>query len=144
MPSQVEARAWRLRSVEAGLAERLGREGDWPELTAKLLAVRGFLDAASARLFLRADLADAHAPLGLSGMAMAVERLQRGVALREKVGVLGDYDVDGVTSTTLLLKLFQLLGVPCQAYIPDRLKEGYGPNRGALEALYQAGARPWW
>jgi single-stranded-DNA-specific exonuclease len=59
--------------------------------------------------------------------------------LRQKVGVLGDYDVDGVTSTTLLMKLFQLLELPCQAYIPDRIKEGYGPNRGALESLKQAG-----
>jgi single-stranded-DNA-specific exonuclease len=141
MPSPVEPRRWKLRGAEAGLAERLTREGDFPELTAQLLAVRGFKDAPSAKLFLAADPAAAHDPLKLSGMAVAVERLQRAVALREKVGVLGDYDVDGVTSTALLLKLFQLLAVPCQAYIPDRLKEGYGPNRGALETLAKAGAR---
>jgi single-stranded-DNA-specific exonuclease len=141
MPSPVELWNWKLRGAEAGLADRLAREGDFPELTAQLLAVRGYKDAASAKLFLAADPGGAHDPLKLSGMAVAVERLQRSVALREKVGILGDYDVDGVTSTALLLKLFQLLAVPCQAYIPDRMKEGYGPNRGALETLAKAGAR---
>jgi single-stranded-DNA-specific exonuclease len=141
VPLQAENRAWRLRPLEPGLAQRLSSDGGWGELTAKLLAVRGFQDAGSAAAFLKADLSLTHDPLALSGMAAAVQRLRRSVALREKVAVLGDYDVDGITSTTLLLKLFQLLGVPCQPYIPDRLTEGYGPNVAALEALHKAGAR---
>ena len=139
MPLQAEARLWRLRSGDPVAAERLRSEGGWPELTAQLLAVRGYKDVETAKLFLAADPLAAHDPLRLSGMPIAVERLQQAVALRQKVAVLGDYDVDGVTSTTLLLKLFQLLNVPCQAYIPDRIKEGYGPNVGALATLKKAG-----
>lgn len=141
MPSSVEARRWRLRAHDANVARQLAQAGGWPELTAQLLAVRGYSDADAAKRFLAADLAAAHPPLQLSGMQAAVERLQQAVALRQKVAVLGDYDVDGITSTTLLLKLFQLLGLPCEAYIPDRIKEGYGPNSAALEQLHRAGAQ---
>jgi single-stranded-DNA-specific exonuclease len=139
-PSSAEERAWKLRPLDAALAQRLSAEGGWPEFTGRLLAARGFTDADSARIFLAADLKDVHAPLGLSGMAAAVERLKVAVALRQKVGILGDYDVDGVTSTALLLKLFHLLGVACEAYIPDRILEGYGPNAGALQKLKDGGA----
>ena len=141
MPWLVEPRRWRLRPHDAGVARQLASEGGWPDLTAQLLAVRGYEDVAAAQRFLAADIAAVHPALRLSGMRAAVERLQQAVALRQKVAVLGDYDVDGITSTTLLLKLFQLLGLPCEAYIPDRLKEGYGPSSAALEHLHKAGAQ---
>ncbi len=141
MPLSAETRRWRLRPHDADLAQQLGRDGVWPDLTAQLLVVRGYKDVPSAQRFLAADLAAAHPPMRLSGMREAVVRLQQAVALRQKVAVLGDYDVDGITSTALLLKLFQLLGLPCEAYIPDRIKEGYGPNSAALEQLHKNGAQ---
>jgi hypothetical protein len=87
----------------------LAGAGGWPDLTAQLLAVRGYKDVAAAKLFLAADISAAHPPLRLSGMQQAVERLQQAVALRQKVAVLGDYDVDGITSTTLLLRARSLV-----------------------------------
>lgn len=84
-------------------------------------------------------LDQAHDPGLLWGMDKAVERLVRAYRQGEGIGVLGDYDVDGVTSTVLLVKLFGLLKLRVQWHIPDRLKDGYGPNAGALETLRSAG-----
>ena len=86
-------------------------------------------------------LSSAHDPLLLSGMSTAVDRLERAFRLGEKVAVFGDYDVDGVTSTVLLAKLFTLLKLPHELYIPDRLQEGYGPNTPALLGLQARGAK---
>ena len=72
-------------------------------------------------------------------MDAAVERLLRAITAGETVGVFGDYDVDGATSAALLTKFFAALGRAIHVYIPDRVKEGYGPNVGGLMALKEAG-----
>ena len=115
--------------------------GLFPGRLCQLLAVRGHADPQAAATFLQAGPAQLHDPLLLSGMGAAVDRLERAYRQGEKVAVFGDYDVDGVTSTVLLLKLFALLGLACEAWIPDRLKEGYGPNVPALAGLQQRGAK---
>ncbi len=73
-------------------------------------------------------------------MRVAVERASLAIRNRERIVIFGDYDVDGVTSSALLVKLFRLLGGTVEFYIPDRLKEGYGPNVAAFRVLRQAGA----
>jgi single-stranded-DNA-specific exonuclease len=73
-------------------------------------------------------------------MRAAVERLVRAVRDREKIVVFGDYDVDGATSAALLLRFFAAIGVEAGVYVPDRLREGYGPNAPALRTLKSEGA----
>ena len=78
-------------------------------------------------------------PAHLKDMDKAVARLAQAVERRETVGVFGDYDVDGATSSALLLRYFRALGMGAHAYIPDRKAEGYGPNIGGLRALKSKG-----
>jgi len=138
-PDSIRPR-WRLRPRDAEAEARLRQDGRFGRLASALLAARGHSDPDAAEAFLNPPLSGLHPPLKLGGMAAAVERLGQARRNGEKVAVFGDYDVDGVTSTVLLVKLFSLLGMAHEAYIPDRLKEGYGPNRAALEGLRRRGA----
>ncbi|HTB34460.1 MAG TPA: single-stranded-DNA-specific exonuclease RecJ [bacterium] len=131
---------WRLRPRDPAAEARLRQDGRFGRLASALLAARGHSDPDEAEAFLHPPLGGLHAPLRLDGMAAAVERLALARRNGEKVAVFGDYDVDGVTSTVLLVKLFSLLGVAHEAYIPDRLKEGYGPNGAAFQNLRRRGA----
>ena len=74
-------------------------------------------------------------------MDKAAERLADAVEAGEAVTVFGDYDVDGATSAALLIRLLRELGLDAQAYIPDRLMEGYGPSGEALVRIAEGGAR---
>ncbi|MCW5774393.1 MAG: single-stranded-DNA-specific exonuclease RecJ, partial [Rhodospirillaceae bacterium] len=106
-----------------------------PEVVARLLAARG-LDNATAPAFLEPRLRDALPdPSHLKDMDKAAGRLADAVESGEKIAVFGDYDVDGATSAALLHRYLAGLSAPPIVYVPDRLKEGYGPNAAALEAL---------
>ena len=71
-------------------------------------------------------------PYILKDMDKAIERTESSIIKTEKIGIFGDYDVDGATSTAILGKYFQLLNIPFEIYIPDRKKEGFGPNEKAF------------
>jgi len=71
-------------------------------------------------------------PYILKDMDKAIERTESSIIKIEKIGIFGDYDVDGATSTAILGKYFQLLNIPFEIYIPDRKKEGFGPNEKAF------------
>src|SRR5206468_12489986 len=79
-------------------------------------------------------------PAHLRDMTPAVERLARAVRDGEKIVVFGDYDVDGATSAALLLRFFAAIGAHASVYVPDRMREGYGPNAPALLRLKAEGA----
>lgn len=114
------------------------------------LWARGIRDPAAAERYLHPKLADLFDPFLLKGALVAVERLQRALAEREPICVYGDYDVDGVTSTALLVSVLRKFaacapgGLPAARvdfYVPHRLKEGYGLNLDAVARLRQKGAR---
>ena len=133
-------RYWRALDSEdrigMGLAQRLGV----PEIVGRILAARGvgFDDAADfLNPTLRALLPD---PDRLTDMPQAAERLAAAVSAGETVAVFGDYDVDGACSAALLTLFLRGLGCPVLPYVPDRLREGYGPNMAALRALADLGA----
>ena len=71
----------------------------------------------------------------MRGMDCAVERLARAIALREKILVYGDYDVDGMTGTAILWLCLKLLGAEASYYVPHRVDEGYGLNAEAIRTL---------
>ncbi len=133
-------RCWRQRKTDdrAGLAlaQRLGL----PEIVGRLLAGRG-VGADDAERFLAPTIRDALPdPSHLKDMDKAVARLVRAIGQDELIAVFGDYDVDGATSSALLRRFFDAVGAHSIVYIPDRQREGYGPNATALLRLREQGA----
>ena len=112
-----------------------------PPILRQILYNRGYASADEARNFLEAVPGFDPSPWGLTGMTMAVARLLAAVEAREPVAIYGDYDVDGVTATALLVQTLQALGGNVRGYIPNRFDEGYGLNNEALSALAADGVR---
>lgn len=104
-------------------------------LLARLLINRGIDDPASANAFLQPKMTHLSNPLECPEIEKAARRLARAVRNGERIAVYGDYDVDGITSTALLIQFFNLLKANATWYIPQRIEEGYGLNREAIERL---------
>ena len=102
---------------------------------------RGYEDRESAAAFIEGRVTFDRDPFLLKGMDLAVERLHQAVSAGEKVAVYGDYDVDGVTSTALMVEFLTGLGVEVRPYIPDRFDEGYGLNDEAMRTLAGEGIK---
>ena len=111
-----------------------------PPLIRDLLRKRGLTDPAAIAAFLAPDYASGLGdPALMTDMNKAVARILKAAKQGEKVAVYGDYDIDGIASTTLMLELLQLQGLQPLTYIPDRYDEGYGIHIKALEELQQQG-----
>lgn len=134
-------RRWRLRGVaDDGATAALAAQLALPEILARLLAQRGVALGEAARFLsprLRDQLPD---PAHLKDMDRAVARLVQAIRERQKIVVYGDYDVDGATSAALLLRFLAAVGAEGGLYVPDRMREGYGPNAPALLRLKEQGA----
>jgi single-stranded-DNA-specific exonuclease len=132
-------RLWRERLEDWGIAAALAQSHGLPEIVARVLAARGVtaeLVPDFLKPTLRTLLPD---PSQLKDMDVAAARLARAIQAGESVAVFGDYDVDGATSSALLHRFFKAAGRPLRLYIPDRMKEGYGPNAPALRRLKAEG-----
>lgn len=130
------ASRWRLRdpfAAQKGIP-------NFPPIVATVLAARGITTRAQADLFYKPHLAEHHDPMLLPGMDEAVRRTQRAIAGHETIALYGDFDVDGVTSISVLHTGLRPLGARTINYIPDRFTEGYGLNNGAISALRAQGA----
>ncbi len=121
--------------------ERLAASLGVPNAVGRILWARGYRDAGQAERFLEPRLEHLPNPFELKGIDAAVARLQRALARQEPICVYGDYDVDGVTSTALLVSVLRNLGGRVDYYVPQRLVEGYGLNVRALEKLAARGTR---
>lgn len=127
---------WPPEPDRAALTE-LVKACDHPIL-AQILYRRGIRTAEEARRFLDGDeLYDN--PFHLPGMSAAVLRIKEAIRRGQQIAVYGDFDVDGVTATALLTATLRSLGAKVKPYIPHRVDEGYGVNRGALKKLRQSG-----
>jgi single-stranded-DNA-specific exonuclease len=136
----VGGRRWREPDTDRGIAAAMAERLQLPEIVARLLAARG-IGLAEAPGFLAPRLRQfLPEPSHLRDMAAAVERLVGAVEGGERIVVFGDYDVDGATSAALLLRFFAAVGGNAAVYVPDRLREGYGPNAPALLRLKAEGA----
>ncbi len=108
-----------------------------PDLIARILGARG-IPASAMAAFLSGGPMRGGPPM--LDLALAVTRLRRALAARERIVVYGDYDVDGIAGTAILVRAFRALGIAVAAYIPNRYEEGYGLNAEALENLAADGA----
>jgi single-stranded-DNA-specific exonuclease len=119
---------------------QLSRELNLPPIVARLLVSRGFAATDDARRYLRPRLDQLHDPLLLTGMGAAVDRLCRAVRGGELVIVHGDYDVDGMCATTILVRTLHYLGGNARPFIPHRLRDGYDLGQAGVRAALDAGA----
>ncbi|MGZ0187418.1 MAG: single-stranded-DNA-specific exonuclease RecJ [Alphaproteobacteria bacterium] len=134
------SRTWRSRAGRPDFAQQLAREFDLPDAVASVLAARTTsVEAASEFLTprLRDQLPD---PSHLLDMGIAVDRVAEALVTQERIAIFADYDVDGATSGALLTRVFRSLDVEPILYVPDREREGYGPNPEAMAKLAAAGA----
>jgi single-stranded-DNA-specific exonuclease len=134
-------RHWRARLKDGrtalAIAERLGI----PEILGRVLAGRGIgvdgcADILSPRL--RALMPQ---PAAIRDLEAGAERLARAITNGETIGIISDYDVDGIASAALLMLYLRAFGITPKVHIPDRITEGYGPSRAAVEALAGQGVR---
>jgi single-stranded-DNA-specific exonuclease len=133
-------RAWRERAIDGRTALALSQRLGVPEIMGRILAGRGVPPEAGEGVLdpkLRALMPD---PSTLRDMDAAAARLARAIASGERIGVICDYDVDGVSSAALLLRFLEACGTAAVVHVPDRMTEGYGPSRKGVDALAGQGA----
>jgi single-stranded-DNA-specific exonuclease len=134
------ARTWELGPVDQDQVRRVARAAGVPAVVARLLVNRGHTDPAAVGSFLEASLQGLHDPDELPDMEAACARLERAVRGGETILIHGDYDVDGVTGTALLVRLFRLIGARVEWHIPDRMKDGYSFGAHSLDKARAVGA----
>ncbi|WP_018661049.1 single-stranded-DNA-specific exonuclease RecJ [Heyndrickxia acidiproducens] len=130
---------WQVPEINQAAAETLAQQLNISPLVSKLLVSRGIEDAEEARPFLFHNDTGCHDPFLMHDMEKAVERIKTAVREEEPILVFGDYDADGVTSTAIMMTALQELGARAEFYIPDRFKEGYGPNEAAFRRAASEG-----
>lgn len=131
---------WRLRAVEDEAAQKLARDLHLEPVLARFLLARG-LHPNDVLTFLSPSLkAQLPDPSGLKGIDKAVGRIVHAIEAKQNIVIFGDYDVDGATSSSLMVRFLRMVGHDAQIYIPDRITEGYGPNTNALLKLREQGA----
>lgn len=112
-----------------------------PQVLRQMLFNRGIGTEQEARAFVKAEPGFDTDPFQLTGMHAAVDRIRFALEHGEPIAIYGDYDVDGVTATALLVQALQGLGADVRGYIPNRFEEGYGLNKDALDSLKADGVR---
>ncbi|GAB2560393.1 single-stranded-DNA-specific exonuclease RecJ [Gracilibacillus alcaliphilus] len=105
----------------------------------ELLIQRGIETNEQAEQFLHPSLEGLHPTSQFTSMDMAIERVKRAIEQGESILVYGDYDADGVTSTTVMVEALRESGAMCDYYIPNRFTEGYGPNEAAFQEAFRQG-----
>lgn len=136
----VKVRAeWRLRVTNCDI-EKLAKEAKVSKITAKILASRNIKNADEIKKFMDASLEDLYDPLLMKDMDIGTDIIIDAIDDGKKIVVYGDYDVDGVTSTTILYKGLLNLDANVEYYIPDRQIEGYGMSSDRIEKLKAEGA----
>jgi len=133
-------RRWRLEPGDETLARQLQQDVMLSPVLARILAARG-VGVAEASDYLHPTLKKfLPDPSVLAEMDVAIARVKKALESGERIAVFGDYDVDGSVAAALLGEFFTLLGSPPRLYIPDRMREGYGPSAPAMQALHAEGA----
>jgi single-stranded-DNA-specific exonuclease len=131
---------WRVRELDQATVRAVARGAGLPDLAARLLVARGHTDGPAAKRHLEASPMGLHDPFLLPGMKAATERLARAIRDGETVLVHGDYDVDGVTGTALLMRLLKIVGARAVWHIPNRLVDGYSFGEHSIRRAAETGA----
>ena len=130
---------WEFADYDKKLAADLGAYLGVSPLLGALILQRGYADPIKAKMFLRPKLANLEDPFSVQNLKNAVLRIVKAVDNKENILVFGDYDVDGITSTTLLVSILRCFGVEPSYFVPRRMEEGYGLSKSALERALSEG-----
>ena len=129
-----------LKSVDTAVVEHLKEVLNVPVGIARILAGRNLLTFESCKAFFRPESTHFHDPFLFPGMETAVERIVAAIGKGEKIAVYGDYDVDGVSATALMIRVLRLLGADCLYHLPNRLTDGYGVSENGIRQIARSGA----
>lgn len=122
---------WKIKEVDLQKVQQLNKEQNIPSVISAVLINRGLDNPVVINKFFNPSIDNLYNPFLMSDMDKAVNRLKKAISNKEKIVILGDYDVDGTTATAFLYLFLQEIGLEVSYYIPDREKEGYGvSNRG--------------
>ena len=119
--------------------EKLQEKYKLNRLLSTLLTNRGITEEAEITKFLNPKRSDFYDPFGMPDMEKAAERILKAIKDKEQIIIYGDYDVDGITSVTVLKSFLEERGIQVNVYIPNRLNEGYGLNKTAMEEIAKQG-----
>lgn len=122
-------------------AQKVAQQFNISELVAEILIRNGYDDEAKIQRFLNPDTTSFYDPMLINDMAKAVERIQAAIMNDQVITVYGDYDADGITSTSIVYETLASIGANVNYYIPNRFEEGYGPNEEAFQKLINAGTQ---
>jgi single-stranded-DNA-specific exonuclease len=134
-PTRKHAKVWHLVPHDAVAIDRLSRSMRLSPIVAQLLLNRKQAEQAQAERFLTCPLTGLLEPELLPGVDAAVERILLAVQEKKKICIYGDYDVDGVTATAIMLRCLNLLNAQVEFHVPHRLDDGYGLNKETLQKL---------
>ena len=136
------ARRWKLTPRQPEAEDLLCREVGVAPLLARLLVARHITTPAAADCFLNARLSEhLRSPMLFRDMQAAADRVLRAMNGGERIGIYGDYDVDGISGSAILVRFLRALGHEPALYIPHRLRDGYGVSEAGVRTLNAAGAR---
>lgn len=124
---------WEFAEYDKKLASDLGAYLGVSPILGALILQRGYTDPLRAKMFLSPKLANLDDPFRLKNLRPAVLRIIEAIEKKQNILVFGDYDVDGITSTTLLVSILRLFGLNPAYFVPRRMEEGYGLSEAALE-----------
>ncbi|MCD6291977.1 MAG: DHH family phosphoesterase [Deltaproteobacteria bacterium] len=135
------SRVWKIDSSQSERHEYLCAKLNISSRLATILINRGFNDYQSAHNFLHPSLHNLPDPFLMAGMELAVDRLILAFRQQERIFVFGDYDMDGISSTTILVDYLRRTGFQVEYSIPSRLTDGYGLNSEAVKKAKASGAK---
>ena len=130
-----------VREYDRKLIEKIQKELNISEMFAKILAGRGLTDFEQSKDFFNPSLENLHDPFLFRQMNAAIQRILMAKTIGEKIVIYGDYDVDGITATTLLLRVLKKIGISADYYLPDRLTDGYGVSKAGIDLIIKSGAK---
>ena len=130
---------WEFYETDKQQIERIKKKFQISELIAQALVDRGITNDEEIKVFLRPTRNDFHDPFLMPDMEIAVREIIKAIKEKQKVIIYGDYDVDGITSITVLKKFLAQQDLLVDEYIPNRLEEGYGLNKSAIEEIAKCG-----
>ena len=130
---------WEYYNSDEKKIKEISKKFEISELLATVLVNRNITDDEDIKVFLNPTRNDFHDPYLMPDMKIAVDRIIEGIKKQEKIMIYGDYDVDGITSITVLSKFLKELGLNVGTYIPNRLDEGYGLNQEAIKQIADEG-----
>ena len=130
---------WQIYQVDEKQIDEIQSKYKLNKLLATILVNRGIIEDEQINKFLKPTRNDFYNPYEMPDMEIAVNRIIKAIDNKEKIIIYGDYDVDGITSVTVLKSFLEERGIKVTEYIPNRLNEGYGLNKKAVKDIVEAG-----